>query len=73
MRANTRNVSFERETFRKMSTRIADVSVVIPAYNAAAFLGETLASVFAQTLPPGWFDMSALPKTTTHFELDSKN
>jgi glycosyltransferase involved in cell wall biosynthesis len=45
-------VSFERETFRKVSTRIADVSVVIPAYNAAAFLAETLASVFAQTLPP---------------------
>jgi glycosyltransferase involved in cell wall biosynthesis len=47
-----RNVSFERETSRKTSTRIADVSVVIPAYNATAFLAETLASVFAQTLPP---------------------
>ncbi len=45
-------MSFERETFRETSTRIADVSVVIPAYNAAAFLAETLASVFAQTLPP---------------------
>ena len=28
------------------------ISVVIPAYNAAAFLRETLESVFAQTLPP---------------------
>jgi glycosyltransferase involved in cell wall biosynthesis len=27
-------------------------SVVIPAYNAAAFIGETLDSVFAQTVPP---------------------
>lgn len=27
-------------------------SVVIPAYNAAAFIRETLASVMAQTLPP---------------------
>jgi glycosyltransferase involved in cell wall biosynthesis len=45
-------VSFERETSRKLSTRLADVSVVIPAYNAAAFLAETLASVFAQTLAP---------------------
>jgi glycosyltransferase involved in cell wall biosynthesis len=52
VRANTRSVSFERETFRKASTHIADVSVVIPAYNVAAFLAETLASVFAQTLPP---------------------
>jgi glycosyltransferase involved in cell wall biosynthesis len=45
-------VSIERETFRKTSARIADVSVVIPAYNATTFLAETLASVFAQTLPP---------------------
>ncbi len=45
-------MSFERETFRKTSARIADVSVVIPAYNARVFLAETLASVFAQTLPP---------------------
>ncbi len=51
-RANTRDVSFERETSRTTSTRVADVSVVIPAYNAAAFLAETLASVFAQTVPP---------------------
>jgi glycosyltransferase involved in cell wall biosynthesis len=28
------------------------VSVVIPTYNGAAFVAETLASVFAQTLPP---------------------
>lgn len=28
------------------------VSVVIPAYNVAAYIGETLDSVFAQTLPP---------------------
>jgi glycosyltransferase involved in cell wall biosynthesis len=31
---------------------MADVSVVIPAYNATNFLAETLASVFAQTVPP---------------------
>ncbi|MFW6090126.1 MAG: glycosyltransferase family 2 protein [Gemmatimonadota bacterium] len=29
-----------------------DISVVIPCYNKEAFLEETLASVFAQTLPP---------------------
>jgi len=51
-RANPLDVLDERETFRKTSARIADVSVVIPAYNATAFLAETLASVFAQTLPP---------------------
>ena len=28
------------------------VTVVIPTYNGAAFIGEALASVFAQTLPP---------------------
>ncbi len=28
------------------------VSVVIPTHNSAAFIGETLVSVFAQTLPP---------------------
>jgi GT2 family glycosyltransferase len=31
--------------------RVPTVSVVIPAYNCANHLGETLASVFAQTLP----------------------
>ncbi len=45
-------MAVERETFLKTSARIADVSVVIPAYNAARFLAETLASVFAQTLAP---------------------
>lgn len=29
-----------------------DISVVIPAYNAAAFLAETLATVTAQSVPP---------------------
>jgi GT2 family glycosyltransferase len=31
---------------------VEDVSVVIPAYNAAAFLAETLATVTAQSVPP---------------------
>ena len=32
--------------------RAPDISVVIPAYNAAAFVGEAIASVRAQTLAP---------------------
>src|SRR5689334_24122006 len=32
-----------------MSQQSPTVSVIIPAYNAAAFIGETLDSVFAQT------------------------
>jgi glycosyltransferase involved in cell wall biosynthesis len=51
-RSNTIRVSFEREAFLKASPSVGDVSVVIPAYNVAAFLPETLASVFAQTLLP---------------------
>lgn len=31
---------------------LPDYSVVIPAYNAAAFIGETIVSVMAQTHPP---------------------
>lgn len=31
----------------------ADVTVIIPAWNAAAYIAETLASVLAQTTPPG--------------------
>lgn len=34
-----------------MSKKPATVSVVIPAYNCAAFISETLDSVFAQTVP----------------------
>jgi glycosyltransferase involved in cell wall biosynthesis len=30
----------------------ANISVVVPTYNGAAFIAEALASVFAQTLPP---------------------
>jgi glycosyltransferase involved in cell wall biosynthesis len=30
----------------------SDITVVIPAYNAAKFIGETLDTVLAQTLPP---------------------
>jgi len=36
-----------------MSPSAAPISVVIPAYNAAAFIAEALESAFGQTLPPG--------------------
>ena len=42
----------ERETTPSTVAHVASVSVVVPAYNAAAYLHETLASVFAQTTPP---------------------
>lgn len=32
--------------------RSANISVIIPAYNAEAYLAETLTSVFSQSLPP---------------------
>jgi glycosyltransferase involved in cell wall biosynthesis len=35
----------------QLSNRTPTVSVIVPAYNAARYIGEALASVFAQTFP----------------------
>ena len=42
------------------------VTVIIPAYNAEAFIGRAIASVAAQTLPPHEFLSLMIARLTAH-------
>ncbi|WP_396224313.1 glycosyltransferase, partial [Gemmatimonas sp.] len=47
------SLNSDRVMGNSVRTNGSSVSVVIPAYRAAAFLGDAIASVRAQTVQPG--------------------